>query len=441
MTAELEVAYLGVEVADPAAFGAFLADVVGLVPGEPDHRRRDRVAQRRPCPPNHRRGGTGERRRLRRPRSRFTGRLRAEPSTGPAPPARRSRRAPLRDAAARRVERSSASTRRGASRSSSCTDWPPRASRSTRRSCPAASSRRTRGSVTWCSSLSDLDAADRFAREALGFTQSDWLETDLGWIAADGALLPLQPAPPLPRPRRAPIELPQKLHHVMVETVSQDNVGAAFDRAWKAGLPIANALGKHDNDKMFSFYVVTPAGLPARVRLRRADDRRRRGPTTAATTGSASGVTSRSSRPCTRHERAHRYERTSRSRHGFVERHRGGYRRQLRRPRRDRGRQLGVVGRDGPAGRRRAARRDLCASRRLGPARGRAPRRRCRRALRPARHRRQQRGHDRRHPPQRPRRGDARDLGEDPAGERDRARGTSSRPPRHTFGPRATASS
>ena len=60
----------------------------------------------------------------------------------------------------------------------------------------------------------------------------------------------------------------------MVETVSQDNVGAAFDRAWSAGLPIANALGKHDNDKMFSFYVVTPAGLPARVRLRRPHDRR-----------------------------------------------------------------------------------------------------------------------------------------------------------------------
>jgi hypothetical protein len=59
----------------------------------------------------------------------------------------------------------------------------------------------------------------------------------------------------------APIELPQKLHHVMVETVSQDNVGAAFDRAWNAGLPIANAIGKHDNDKMFSFYVVTPAGF------------------------------------------------------------------------------------------------------------------------------------------------------------------------------------
>src|SRR5690242_10025369 len=34
MTAELEVAYLGVQVADPTVFGTFLTDVVGLVPGD-----------------------------------------------------------------------------------------------------------------------------------------------------------------------------------------------------------------------------------------------------------------------------------------------------------------------------------------------------------------------------------------------------------------------
>ena len=52
---------------------------------------------------------------------------------------------------------------------------------------------------------------------------------------------------------------------VAVVTGSSSGIGAAvaaaFDRAWNAGLPIANALGKHDNDKMFSFYVVTPAGF------------------------------------------------------------------------------------------------------------------------------------------------------------------------------------
>ena len=35
MTAELEVAYLGIQVADQAGFGTFLRDIVGLTPGEP----------------------------------------------------------------------------------------------------------------------------------------------------------------------------------------------------------------------------------------------------------------------------------------------------------------------------------------------------------------------------------------------------------------------
>src|SRR4051812_49256876 len=34
MLGDLQLGYLGVEVPDPAAFGAFLADVVGLVPGD-----------------------------------------------------------------------------------------------------------------------------------------------------------------------------------------------------------------------------------------------------------------------------------------------------------------------------------------------------------------------------------------------------------------------
>ena len=33
MNSELELAYLGIEVADPPAFAAYLGDVVGLVPG------------------------------------------------------------------------------------------------------------------------------------------------------------------------------------------------------------------------------------------------------------------------------------------------------------------------------------------------------------------------------------------------------------------------
>ena len=34
MSTELEVAYLGIQVADPTGFGTFLRDIVGLIPGE-----------------------------------------------------------------------------------------------------------------------------------------------------------------------------------------------------------------------------------------------------------------------------------------------------------------------------------------------------------------------------------------------------------------------
>jgi NAD(P)-dependent dehydrogenase (short-subunit alcohol dehydrogenase family) len=49
------------------------------------------------------------------------------------------------------------------------------------------------------------------------------------------------------------------------ELVSQDNVGAAFDRAWNAGLPIANALGKHDNDKSLAGVRPTGSSIPYAV--------------------------------------------------------------------------------------------------------------------------------------------------------------------------------
>jgi hypothetical protein len=52
-----------------------------------------------------------------------------------------------------------------------------------------------------------------------------------------------------------------KLHHLRLETVGADNLGAAFDRAVAAGVEIPDGLGKHANDRVFSFCSVTPAGF------------------------------------------------------------------------------------------------------------------------------------------------------------------------------------
>lgn len=110
----------------------------------------------------------------------------------------------------------------------------------------------------------ELDAAHRFVTEGIGLRRTDWLELPLG--------------PDLTLDVRfyhgnarhhslalAGVPAPKKLHHVMVETNAVDDVGAAFDRAFAAGVPIANGLGKHDNDRMFSFYVATPAGFQVEV--------------------------------------------------------------------------------------------------------------------------------------------------------------------------------
>lgn len=59
----------------------------------------------------------------------------------------------------------------------------------------------------------------------------------------------------------AQIPGPKRLNHFMVQVQDMDDVGLAYDRVLKAGLPIVLTLGHHPNDRMFSFYVQTPSGF------------------------------------------------------------------------------------------------------------------------------------------------------------------------------------
>ena len=111
-----------------------------------------------------------------------------------------------------------------------------------------------------------FDESVRFVTEGLGMAQSDWLETEL----APGIDLLIRFFHCNARHHtlaiaRAPFALPQTLHHVMVEANEFDDVGRAFDRALAAGLPLPNGLGRHDNDRTFSFYVQSPAGFQVEV--------------------------------------------------------------------------------------------------------------------------------------------------------------------------------
>jgi 2,3-dihydroxybiphenyl 1,2-dioxygenase len=111
-----------------------------------------------------------------------------------------------------------------------------------------------------------FDESHRFVTEGLGMRQTDWVETEI----AAGIELEIRFYHCNPRHHslalgRAPFDLPQRLHHFMVEVADRDDVGYAFDRAWNAGCVIASGLGLHPNDKMFSFYVASPAGFQVEV--------------------------------------------------------------------------------------------------------------------------------------------------------------------------------
>jgi 2,3-dihydroxybiphenyl 1,2-dioxygenase len=55
--------------------------------------------------------------------------------------------------------------------------------------------------------------------------------------------------------------LPKILNHFMVQVERMDDVGMAYDRCVKAGIPIVLELGHHPNDQTFSFYAQSPSGF------------------------------------------------------------------------------------------------------------------------------------------------------------------------------------
>lgn len=53
--------------------------------------------------------------------------------------------------------------------------------------------------------------------------------------------------------------LPKRINHFMVELKSLDDVGLGRDVCLKSGVPIPVDLGRHTNDRMFSFYMGNPS--------------------------------------------------------------------------------------------------------------------------------------------------------------------------------------
>lgn len=102
----------------------------------------------------------------------------------------------------------------------------------------------------------DVDAAEEFYRDTLGFTTSD--APTIPGIGKIGAFMCCNPRHHSlafflnPQPRR-------KVNHVMLEHTSIDDVGTAFDICQERSA-VKVQLGRHNNDRAFSFYAENPSG-------------------------------------------------------------------------------------------------------------------------------------------------------------------------------------
>ncbi|MBA2949411.1 VOC family protein [Streptomyces himalayensis] len=114
--------------------------------------------------------------------------------------------------------------------------------------------------------VDDFEATYRFYTELLGFRVSDFCDLGrkrIAFLHTNPRHHSLAFAGLVIDPQRKPKKDidPGELFHFMLEVDDYDTVGYAYDRCLDGGAPIALTIGRHSNDKMLSFYAVTPSGF------------------------------------------------------------------------------------------------------------------------------------------------------------------------------------
>ncbi|HDV6368283.1 TPA: VOC family protein [Burkholderia cepacia] len=119
----------------------------------------------------------------------------------------------------------------------------------------------------------NYSAAVAFYKDVLDFKISDYCTINtLG--ARDGHATFMHVNPRHHSLALANFPIGQRLNHIMLELETIDDVGCAYERALAAGAHILLDLGRHTNDDVFSFYVMTPSGWSVEIGCggRRIDD-------------------------------------------------------------------------------------------------------------------------------------------------------------------------
>ncbi len=113
------------------------------------------------------------------------------------------------------------------------------------------------GHIVLC--VDDMAKAAAFYQDALGFRTSDIIDVMVGDTVMPVTFMRVN----LRHHSLAIAQFPGKkrLHHIMMETFSLDDVGTTLDLVHDHGIEITMTLGRHTNDLMVSFYMRTPSGF------------------------------------------------------------------------------------------------------------------------------------------------------------------------------------
>lgn len=108
----------------------------------------------------------------------------------------------------------------------------------------------------------DRIAAAKWYQDVLGFKLSD----EIMWDDAEATFMHCNPRHHSLAVLNCCMGMaPGQLNHIMLEMNSLEDVGKAYDRVREAGTPLALQIGQHINDKVLSFYLVTPSGVAIEV--------------------------------------------------------------------------------------------------------------------------------------------------------------------------------
>lgn len=106
--------------------------------------------------------------------------------------------------------------------------------------------------------VGDYEESKKFYEEVMGFRLSDyiaWDDKDATFYHCNGRHHSLAIMKPFGDFKAG------DFNHIMLETNSIDDVGYAYDVVRDKGIPLVMEYGKHTNDLMQSFYIVTPSGF------------------------------------------------------------------------------------------------------------------------------------------------------------------------------------